>query len=65
MSAHQGLLEGVDNAPEIRDLILQRLKAFTTTGLGDEDDEKLSASGSGWSPEHVTVLRELRDLVAR
>jgi membrane protein YdbS with pleckstrin-like domain len=33
---HRGLIEGVDNASEIRDLILGHLRKTRTAGLGDE-----------------------------
>jgi hypothetical protein len=35
---HTALFEGVSNAPEIRDLILDRLKRYRDAGLGDPDD---------------------------
>jgi hypothetical protein len=63
MSAHQGLLEGVDNAHEIRDLILQRLQQTRTSGLGDERETAAPTRVSGWSPAHVAMLREIRELV--
>jgi hypothetical protein len=37
-SLHTGVFHGVDNAHEIRDLILERLRVFRQTGLGDPDD---------------------------
>jgi membrane protein YdbS with pleckstrin-like domain len=36
-SGHIGYFRGVDNAPEIRDLILDRLKRLRDAGLGDPD----------------------------
>lgn len=74
MTAHQGLIEGVDNAQQIRDLLLSRLRQSRTTGLGDEPAESLAAGaapgraaagGVAWTPAHVAVLREIRDEVAR
>jgi membrane protein YdbS with pleckstrin-like domain len=35
---HHGLFHSVTNAPEIRDLILERLRHFRQAGLGDPDD---------------------------
>ena len=35
---HTGVFHGVDNAAEIRDLILQRLRSFRDSGLGDPDE---------------------------
>jgi membrane protein YdbS with pleckstrin-like domain len=40
---HLGLFHSVTNAPEIRDLILERLRRFRESGLGDPD-EKTPAS---------------------
>jgi len=60
-AGHRGLIEGVSDAPRIRDLILARLKPSASAGLGDE--EMLRQHGLGWSPAHVTMLREIRDLV--
>ncbi|MGH7958934.1 MAG: PH domain-containing protein [Opitutaceae bacterium] len=37
-SLHTGIFHGVDNATEVRDLILERLRAFREAGLGDPDD---------------------------
>jgi hypothetical protein len=37
-SLHTGIFHGVDNAQEIRDLVLERLRQFRATGLGDPDD---------------------------
>jgi len=37
-SLHTGVFHGVDNASEVRDLILERLRVFRETGLGDPDE---------------------------
>ena len=37
-SMHTGVFHGVDNANELRDLILARLRSFRETGLGDPDE---------------------------
>ena len=37
-SLHTGVFHGVENAKEIRDLILERLRLFRETGLGDPDE---------------------------
>ena len=37
-SLHTGIFHSVDNATEIRDLILERLRKFRAAGLGDPDD---------------------------
>jgi membrane protein YdbS with pleckstrin-like domain len=58
---HRGLIEGVDNAHEIRDLILSHLRKTQTAGLGDElsplaHDHEVPT----WSPEQLTILRDIR-----
>jgi hypothetical protein len=39
-SMHIGFFHGVDNAAEVRDLILARLRHFRETGLGDPDEQR-------------------------
>ncbi len=39
-SLHTGIFRGVANATEIRDLILERLRLFRETGLGDSDERR-------------------------
>lgn len=63
--SHRGMIEGVSNAHEIRDLILARLRRSKSAGLGDEHPTSLVPSRSQWSAEHVAALREIRDLAAR
>jgi hypothetical protein len=43
-SLHTGVFHGVDNASQIRDLILERLRQFRAAGLGDPDDAQTTAS---------------------
>lgn len=43
-SLHTGIFHGVENAVEIRDLILRRLRQFRESGLGDPDDLHPDAS---------------------
>ena len=65
--ANQGIIEGVANAHEIRDLILAKMRQSRTTGLGDEDDPRtaMPARGAspmpGWTAAHIAALREIRD----
>ena len=62
--AHHGLLEGVSNAEEIRDLILRQLRRTKTAGLGDEAATAVPhSSRQSWSPAHVAVLREIQSLL--
>jgi len=55
---HQGLIEGIDNANEIRNHILTRVRRSRSVGLGDE-----GGSAIGWSPAQLALLREIRDLL--
>ncbi len=60
-SGHIGYFRGVDNAPEIRDLILDRLKRLRDAGLGDPDQpqgETVAPSGTS-GPPIVEAAREL------
>jgi len=42
-SLHTGIFHSVDNAPEIRDLILARLRVFRQAGLGDPEEQTTHA----------------------
>ncbi len=59
-SAHQGLIEGIADAPRIRDLLLKQLRRSRSAGLGDEPTASVPAE-TAWSPEHLRTLREIRD----
>jgi membrane protein YdbS with pleckstrin-like domain len=61
---HEGVLEGVDNAEAIRALIMEKWRASKSAGLGDDaiDDVRQAAPVSNWSPAHVVMLGEIRDL---
>lgn len=65
-STHIGIFHGVDNATEIRDLILERLRRFRETGLGDPDDTLAHFPSDAKSADAVsaavTVLAEARAL---
>lgn len=64
LPSHTGLIEGVEDAARIRDLIMARVRRSRSAGLGDEarEDRATSRSGApGWTAEHVAVLREIRD----
>jgi membrane protein YdbS with pleckstrin-like domain len=57
---HRGVIEGVDSAPEIRNLILKRIRRSRSSGVGDEP-----AQGQGWGSQHIAVLREIRDALSK
>jgi len=60
---HVGLVEGVADAPAIRDVILARVRRSRLAGLGDESpgEERAGARGARWTPEHLEALRGVRD----
>jgi membrane protein YdbS with pleckstrin-like domain len=70
-TTHTGTLRAVDNAEQVRDLILDRLRRLRDAGLGDPDDRHLRglAAGSGSSAdalraaacELLDAARELRE----
>ncbi len=60
---HHGLIEGIDNAAEIRDLILSRLNRSKSAGLGDDSRDAEVRRGSGFSHAHIAALREIREAV--
>ncbi|MBI3884908.1 MAG: PH domain-containing protein [Opitutae bacterium] len=45
-SLHTGVFHGVENAGEIRDLILARLRLFRESGIGDPDDAPAPGAGT-------------------
>jgi membrane protein YdbS with pleckstrin-like domain len=51
---HTGYFRGVDNAPEIRDLMLERLRRLRDAGLGDLDDARETSSASSALSVHET-----------
>ena len=69
LGAHIGILQGLDDADAMRDVILDRVRRSRSTGLGD-DRHVAPASApagatSGFSPAHVAVLRDIRDAARR
>jgi membrane protein YdbS with pleckstrin-like domain len=58
---HTGVFHSVENADEIRDLILARLRAFREAGLGDPEPTATTQtdSASGVSVETLEAAREI------
>ncbi|MBK8476434.1 MAG: PH domain-containing protein [Opitutaceae bacterium] len=54
-SLHTGIFRGVANATEIRDLILERLRLFRETGLGDSDEPRAAPSPCSVEPPTSTA----------
>nr|AHZ45618.1 membrane-flanked domain containing protein [uncultured bacterium] len=69
LGAHVGLLQGLDDAPAVRDQILACVERTRAGGLGDEAPVAIRPAGAGvaagLTPQHLTVLRDIRDSVRR
>jgi membrane protein YdbS with pleckstrin-like domain len=67
-SLHTGYFHGVDNANEIRDLILARLKHFREAGLGDPEELRRAAqphtASQAATPVAGDLLAAARELAA-
>ena len=57
-AGNQAILEGIDNPQEIRQLIMDRVRASKGGGLGEHPHEE-AGTQAGWTREHVAVLREI------
>ncbi len=60
MLSHQGLIEGIGDAPRIRDLLLSRVGHSRSAGLGDEVPASRQSSEL-WTADHCAALRDIRD----
>ncbi|MBK8999108.1 MAG: PH domain-containing protein [Myxococcales bacterium] len=58
--SHRGVLAGIENAEEVRDRILQLLKAYRDAGLGDREHHE-HTGGGGLSSQAIERLGEVRD----
>jgi hypothetical protein len=58
---HTGYFRGVDNAPAIRDLMLERLRRLRDAGLGDLDDVREASSTS--SVDETSAPADALDLL--
>ncbi|MHC4208212.1 MAG: PH domain-containing protein [Planctomycetota bacterium] len=58
---HRGLIEGVDNAPQIRDLIMDCVRQGGSAGPGAEPWRAPPPGSWTWTPPHLEALRALRD----
>lgn len=61
--SHLGFFRAVDNAEEIRNLILDRLRQFRETGLGDPDEPTASTPARPVASPPDTLLHATRDLL--
>lgn len=68
VAGHHGLLEGIGNAEEVRNLILAKWRDSKSTGLGDEMHEPangllaITRQQPGFDPEQTELLESIRDL---
>jgi membrane protein YdbS with pleckstrin-like domain len=59
-AGHRGFFHGIDNAPEIRDMMLERLRRLRDTGLGDPDEHEAAEPPAQTSESPVlAAAREL------
>lgn len=63
-AGHVGLIEGIADAPRLRDLISTRLQRSKSAGLGDESADHTHPA-TRLSPDHVAELKAIRDVLAR
>jgi membrane protein YdbS with pleckstrin-like domain len=63
-SLHAGIFHSVENANEIRDLILTRLRHFRQAGLGDPDDHHLNEAPTETSRGSDDALAAAHELLA-
>ena len=64
---HRGFFHGIDNAPEVRELIQERLRQFRDAGLGDPDEAHHEHKASTSAPSDLVaaaqeLLRETQAL---
>jgi membrane protein YdbS with pleckstrin-like domain len=70
LGAHMGILQGLDDAQEVRNQILASVERTRSAGLGDDRPHPVAAAAApaatfGLSATHLAVLREIRDSVRR
>jgi hypothetical protein len=58
----RGVIERIDNAPEVRERIQSRMRQSRTAGLGDEN-AAAAPSLAACTPAHLAALREIREEV--
>lgn len=61
---NRAIVEGITNADELRVKVMAQVEKSRGAGLGDERGAEHTQAVGTWSPEHVAVLREVRDALA-
>ncbi len=56
---HVGMFRGVDNAADIRDAVLARLRRLRTAGLGDPEEPPEAPRQRAPDPVRLAAAREL------
>jgi membrane protein YdbS with pleckstrin-like domain len=66
-ASHSGIIEGIENANEIRDLLMTRMSQSRRSGLGDDEphDPGREEHAAMLGTQHRERLREIRDLLCR
>lgn len=57
-SMHRGFFHGIDNAPEVRELIQERLRLFRDAGLGDPDEAHHEHQASTNAPSDLVAAAQ-------
>jgi len=57
---HTAFFRGIDNAPEVRDLIQDRVRHLKDSGLGDHEEMAAARGSTSSSPALLMKLREVR-----
>ena len=63
-SLHHAVFHSVERGPDIRDLILDRLRLFRAAGLGDPDESAPAAPAAATGSAALAAARELLDEAA-
>ena len=64
-SGHVGNFEGVDNADDIRDLLVERLRVYHDSGLGEKTEDAREPLALAAAREALQETRALRNSLAR
>ena len=57
MVGNQTVMVGLDNADELRELLMSRVRASTSAGLGDD---LARMQTNGWVPDDLELLEAIR-----
>lgn len=60
---HCGYFHGIDNAPEVKELMQERLRLLRDSGLGDPEEDAGAAPDVGGAPAHDETLSAAAELL--